>query len=687
MRAFSAVAVAAALLAFVLALLASAASLVDLLVFLAALAVFVSPGWPLCRWIAGQAADNWSRTILALLFGYLTSCLLMVCLRGIGVSSPVACLFACGVLAAVLHVALPRRPDGVMPPVRLGPADVAALAILWLITAAIVGPVFARVGQPTSDGLAFRAYFIADLFAHMSVVGELAKGATPPVNPYLPVEALPYYWTYFQLPALVTMLRPAPLLHHAILLADVVAAFLFAGVGYLVVRNLGASPLATGASWTVVILANSYEGAYFLWRNWQIGPSAESFRVVNIDAITRWFWGLPGVDGFQRLMWWTPQHEMALTMGLLVLALSVRARDRNGLGRATVDGLLLGGAIAFSSFNGVLLVLWYAVMETAMLVLDRGRDYRRWLLARSATATIVLAALALTVALQMLQSTSGASIWGWNQHFLRGPWRFVLLNFGPALFLAPLGVGLAFRKASRLVIGLTTLSLVAVTAFLAFDVRGHENTYVVFRAAQLFFLVLAVLLALAIDAARAWPRPARAAFVGVLILGSLAAVPTVAIDWYNARDTANVEMNPGGFPWTVHFTPSEQVAARWIQQNLPVVVKVQTDPRARGRATWAFVPAFCRRRMATGLGLFEPDPTRFEANMDAIHAMFSTPDAAGAHAACTRLGIDYVYVGPVERRANPDGIGKFSEHPDLFRLAFRVMDEDIFEVERGENRR
>jgi len=285
----------------------------------------------------------------------------------------------------------------------------------------------------------------------------------------------------------------------------------------------------------------------------------------------------------------------------------------------------------------------------------------------------------------MIQSTSGASIWGWNRHFFRGPWRFVLLNFGPALFLAPLGLGLALRRVPRLLVSLGALTAVAVVVFLGFDVRGHENTYVVFRAAQLFFLVLAVLLAFAIEASRSWPRAVTALFAGLLMVGGLAAVPTAGMDWYNARDTSNVEMNPGGFPWTIHFTPGEQVAARWMQQNLPVSALVQTDPRARGRATWAFVPAFCRRRMATGLGLFEPDPTRFEVNMDAIHAMFSTPDAAAAHAACTRLGIDYVYVGPVERRANPGGIGKFSERPDLFRLVFRVMDEEIFGVARGED--
>jgi hypothetical protein len=666
----------AALLA---AALLAAASPLDLAFFLAGLAAFTAPGWPLSRWVGGAGRDFWSRLIVALVLGYLAGALLVVSLRAAGVASPVAGFAATLALAVILDRLVPRRCRGIVTLARFDRSDLAALGLLWLVTAAIVGPVFARVGQPTPDGLAFRAYFIADLFAHMSVVGELAKGATPPINPYLPVEPLPYYWSYFTLPGLLTMLRPEPLLHHAILLTDIVAASLFAGTGYLVVRSLGASAVASGAAWLVVLLANSYEAlAYFQRAGWA-GFAERTFRTVNIDGITRWYWSLPGVDGFQRLMWWTPQHEMAITMGLLVLAIAVNARDRNSLQRGAADGLLLAGALAFSSFSGGLLVLSYAGFELASIALDRGRDFRRWVAARAVAAAIVLGVLGLTLALGMVQRTPNAFVFGWNRYFLRGPWRFLLYNFGPALFFAPVAIGLATLR-GRLGVVLGSVVVVAAAAFLGFDVRGHENTYVVFRAAQLVFLVLAVLLALAIDRWRAWPRPAAWGLTAALVLGSLAAFPTVALDWYNARDTSNVAMNPGRFRWTIHLTPHEQVAAGWIQRELPENAIVQTDARARGRGTWALVPAFFRRRMATGLGLFELEPRRFDANMNAIHEMYSMTEAGPARRACLRLGIEYVYVGPVERGANPGGIAKFGDHPESFRPVFRLGEDEIFQV-------
>lgn len=668
----------AALLA---AALFSAASPLDLGLFLVALAAFTAPGWPLARWFAGSERDPWSRLIVALVLGYLAGALTVVTLRATGVASPFACFAATLALAALLDRVVPRRGPGLVALARFEGRDLAALGVLWLVTAAIVGPVFARVGHPTPDGLAFRAYFIADLFAHMSVVGELAKGATPPINPYLPVEPLPYYWSYFTLPGLLTVLRPEPLLHHAILLTDIVAACLFAGTGYLVVRTLGASALASGGAWVVVLLANSYEALAYVERAGWAGIAGRTFRTVNVDGITRWYWSLPGVDGFQRMMWWTPQHEMAVTMGLLVLALAAAPRDRNGWQRGAADGLLLAGALAFSSFNGGLLVLSYALFELASLALDRGRDLRRWIVARALAAAIVLAALGLTLAVGMVQRTPDAFLFGWNRYFFRGPWRFLLFNFGPALFFAPLAVGLRALRGRPGVV-LASVTFVATAAFLGFDVRGHENTYVVFRAAQLVFLVLAVLLAFAIDRWRTWPRPAAWGLSVALVLASLAAFPTVALDWYNARDTSNVAMNPGRFRWTIHLTPHEQVAARWIQRELPDGAIVQTDARARGRGTWALVPAFFRRRMATGLGLFELDPRRFDPNMNAIHAMYSTADAGEARQVCIRLGIEYVYVGPVERGANPAGVGKFADHAEAFRAVFRLGDEEIFQVVR-----
>ena len=81
---------------------------------------------------------------------------------------------------------IPAPPFFGLGVVSLVRRDGIAIAALLLLVATIVGPVFANVGKPTPQGLAYRAYFIADLFAHMSVVAELVKQATPPINPYFP---------------------------------------------------------------------------------------------------------------------------------------------------------------------------------------------------------------------------------------------------------------------------------------------------------------------------------------------------------------------------------------------------------------------------------------------------------------------------------------------------------------------
>jgi hypothetical protein len=667
-------------------------SVADLALYVGLLAVFTAPGWPLARWFAGDGSDAVTRTILALLLGYLAGAITCCTLRAVGVASPLAVLAACIALATLLAWLLRGRRDGLVVLVNLRAADLAGLGVLWLLAVAIVGPVFAHVGEQTANGLAYRAYFVADLWAHMSVVAELVKGATPPINPYFPTEPLPYYWAYFTLPALFSALRPGLLLvDRGILLNDTGAALMFVSVAYLVVRNLGASALAATLSWVTVILASSFEGAWYLWRQWQAHAPLSDFKYFNVDAATRWLRNLPGVDGFHRGMWWTPQHETALMFCLVTLLIAVRARRPNGLQRGVADGLLLGGAVAFSSFNGVLMVGWYALAEVLQLPSVLGADRRaegrgvaaslgRWVAARGVAAAIVLALLGLTLVLGMVQRTPNSLIWGLNRYFMRGPWLFVLVNFGPALFLAPLGLARVFGASRRLAVELAALVIVAVGVFLVLDIRGHENAYVVFRTAQLFYLVLAVSLAFAIDAWRKWPRWASALLFGALAVGGVAAAPTVALDWYNAQDISNVEMSPGRFPWTIHVTRDEQAATRWIQANLPQDAIVQVDALPRERNTWALGPVFLRRRMATGNALFELNPARFVESQREIHAAYQASDADAAHAVFRRYHVDYVYVGEVERAANGDRLAKFDLRPDLFARAYRLGSVEIFKV-------
>jgi len=430
------------------------------------------------------------------------------------------------------------------------------------------------------------------------------------------------------------------------------------------------------------VLASSFEGAFFLWGQIERGRPLSEFRMWNIDAVTRWRWNLPGVDGFHRAMWWTPQHLMALTLALLVLLVMVRARRRNSVGAAILEGLMLGGIVALSSFNGVMLVAWYAVAQVIMLLIDRGRTLGAWLLARSVAAVIVIGFLGLTVVLGMVQMIPNAFLFGWNAYFLRGPWAFILLSFGPALFLAPFGIAHLFRASRELVIALAALVAVSTVAFLQLDLRGHENTQVTFRTAQILYICLVILLAHAIDAWRSRSKWVLATFLVLLCLGGAAAVPTVALDWYNARDISNIAMSPGNFPWTVHISPDDQAAVQWIQRFVSSEARMQTDAKPRDRYTWALIPAFARRRMGVGNGIFTLNPTRYKQGMDDVHDAFSTDTVEAAHAHFVGLGVDYVYVGDVERSVNGEHIQKFGQAPHRFERVYRHGSVEIFRVVR-----
>jgi hypothetical protein len=464
------------------------------------------------------------------------------------------------------------------------------------------------------------------------------------------------------------------------MLTDTSMALVFISVGFLAVRALGASARATAISWVTILFASSFEGAYFLWDQYANGRPLKGFLVTNIDAVTRWTWNLPGVDGFHRAMWWTPQHLMALTLALLLLVTMVRARHSGGLVAAAVEGILLGGIVTISSFNGVLLIGAYALAQVIILAVDGGKGFLRWLIARAVAALIVIAFMGLTMGLGMVQSIPNAFLIGWNRYFLRGPWTFVVLSFGPALFLAPLGLRTALQASRQAVIMLLSIAAVITVVFLFVDLRGHENTQVTFRTGHLMYVILAVLLAFAIDVWRVGSRTRSMLLTGGLVAGSLMALPTVALDWYNARDISNIEMNPGNFPWTVHISPDDDLAAQWMHAALPATATVQTDALPRERYTWAYIPAFARRRMAVGNGLFTLNPTRYIEPMQRVHTAYSTATPAEAHAIFVDLGADYVFVGELERRVNGDAVLKFALNPRLFEPVFWHKSVEIYRV-------
>ena len=130
MRHFSRLLLLAALGALGAAALASAPSLGDLALLVALLAVFVAPGWPLSRWVAGSAADPITRGLLTGLLGYASGATVYALLRAANVSSPFGVLAACAALALALHLRVPRQAAGLLKLAHLERSDHVGLAIL-----------------------------------------------------------------------------------------------------------------------------------------------------------------------------------------------------------------------------------------------------------------------------------------------------------------------------------------------------------------------------------------------------------------------------------------------------------------------------------------------------------------------------------------------------------------------------
>jgi hypothetical protein len=158
--------------------------------------------------------------------------------------------------------------------------------------------------------------------------------------------------------------------------------------------------------------------------------------------------------------------------------------------------------------------------------------------------------------------------------------------------------------------------------------------------------------------------------VVVLLLVTIPAVPTVAIDVYNAQDITNREQGPT-FPWTLIITPPEREALTWVRRATAPDAIVQVEPYVRDSGTWAYVPAFAERRMAGGLPISMIPMAPYRAASDDVRVgIFQALSAEDAHRMARHIGIDYLLIGDAERTNYAASIALMHSRPDLFLPVF-----------------
>ncbi len=285
------------------------------------LALFVAPGIPLAR----RRLDGPFAVLAGAALGYLASSLaasVLVRLELLGAATMAAASIGLYLVFRLLSSFLPQKPH------ESGDArgDRAWLAAALVFPLLLVTLPFLNVGARVEGGVAFRAYFSADLMTHLSVVAELQKGAYPPANPFYSGEPLHYYWLFFGQPAAFGRSGANAA---ALLSLYAASGMLFTGLLFGAGRELGLAPPRAFLSAAVTLSAVSYEGLLTLGRS-LLGEG--SFRETNVDAFGRWVLGLVSLDGLHRSVLYTPQHlfSYSLLVVLLVLVRRGEPRDRGG---------------------------------------------------------------------------------------------------------------------------------------------------------------------------------------------------------------------------------------------------------------------------------------------------------------------------------------------------------------------
>lgn len=562
-----------------------------------------------------------------------------------------------------------------------GRRDSLALIVALSLVPALVAPTFRNIGARDAQGNEqYRAYFTADFLWHAALTAELARFEMPPKDPYAADQTLNYYWTYFLLPGSALGTNPVGVWTDAMALLKVnalLSGMLFVGAIMMFVWSALPRAWAACAAVALSVLSASAEGAYALY---DLAVRHQPFAVVrelNIDAISAWYFRSLTIDGLPRSLWYTPQHAMAVSLGLIALIVAGRARDGLRWPAAVVAGCVLGGAVMASPFLGGAFSLIYG-LTVALAVSGGWRAWSRRLATHAAAAVPVVIAIAWCALNHNFDGAGNALHFGFTGPITRAPYLTPVLALGPLLFVCISGVFVLrrvpdARPATALVGALTALVL-----FYFVTLPGGDLVWIGWRAGQILLVTLPAVAAVWF----AWSfATRRRLLIGIPVAALAFAVgfPTTAIDLYNAQDIANRAMGPG-FKWTVIVSAAQRRAATWIRRETPRDAVVQMSPVPRGRETWTFVPTFTERRMAAGLPISLLKKPLYDERSSLVDTMYGSAPYSQAWQIAQDLHIDYIYMDVVERTAYGDSLTKFGEHADLFLPVYQADGITVFKV-------
>lgn len=546
--------------------------------------------------------------------------------------------------------------------------DYSILFGMCLVLTLFVAVPYLNVGKLTPDGYAYTWLFGFDFLLRSAIANSLTLGL-PPDYLHLSGEPLRYYLASYSLPAFAYSATAKSASMHAIMLVQqLLLSFLLLGCLFAFLRRFISSARALALTGFTIVLFYSYYGLYPILKRLLLSNALPLPSWVTNPATRGTYGGMSHL--YQRLFLVEPQAMTGIcvlvTVMFLLAVVEYRLKSRM---LAVVLGLLLGIEFGIEGWQGLVLAVWFGAVVCWDLLKDF-RQLRRRIWQPFIAVVICTAVYASFFAIGMYELSSGKALliapymWVIKHGFIYFP-----VEYGPMLILGVWGLIWQFRR-DRESVSVPLLILVGLSLVQIFFVTAAVlPEFGLLRGNRILPIALLVwtgyLLQKLLEGKK---RKAVAIVIGLMVV----ALPTIFTDIHYSSNVSDREN-------TRYIRPEDRRACEWIKANIEESAIVQNEPDYVGQdnvsrdapVAMSLIANFADRRMAVGeqwiastiiVNSKEKAINRFLE----VHKMFraTAPDVVTSIAAKNR--VDYIYVGPYERKLYPEFLRTLQAAPSSF---------------------
>ena len=562
----------------------------------------------------------------------------------------------------------------------LNTKDIIALIFIVIFAAVFTLLPQAMVASAGENLYRVRAYFVPDYLKHIAVSAELSKGAIPPANPFFSGENLHYYWIYYLIPSFAYNIlgRAGSLLRLNIFANQLVNIGLL--ISLYIFSNIFIKKALTKVFLILSLLfASSYEGLIYIYET--IGSRAGIFANYvnyNIDGLTRWRYGQPQIDSVYRSLMYTPQQQMGF-IGLILFFYFAFCRKDSSCIRNYLHFILpviAGVILGYNFFCGIFISLWLFIAYPVFRLMEKSNIYsvfKKWLIM---LAIFMIFPVFYRVLDMFLHNSSPVNA-GFNIYRAFNLALIFLINYSWLwLSLVILFIQILRRKKESVLTLVDfgrylSLVITAVLLISFFQIKGFEAD-IGLKIGQVLNIILFFGWLLVLKGVKT-----RLIYFLLVIL-VIPAFITSVIDFSNSRD---IEKAPRDF--IITFRLEDICAMRDIRDKFFQNAVIQALP-GRDDKRACIVPIFAERRTALADEMHSRiyilgDERIYRDRLELVSKMFHAVDTDQVYQIAEQLGIDFLFVGTVERQ-----IPAIISNLDRFPKAYEGYGTTVYDVRRDE---